>query len=88
MSRVVALLGVLGLSACGNPCQQVCPAMADYARECGLSVSEGDILTCKAQYQGGVSDETLDVCREFSDPSKMREWWTCDDVAANMTGAE
>lgn len=88
MVRVLALLGLLGLGGCGNPCQNVCGPMADYARECGLSVSAGDVKQCKDANQGEITDEQADVCREFSDPAKLREWWTCDDVAENMTGAQ
>lgn len=88
MLRVLGLVAFAGLAGCGNPCQQVCSEMADYARECGLTVTPGDVQNCESNYQGGVSPETADVCREFSDPNTMREWWTCDDVAQNMTGAQ
>ena len=62
--------------------------MADYARDCGLAVTSADIQQCKDENGGEVTDDQAEVCFEFSDPEKLREWWTCDDVALNMTGAE
>lgn len=62
--------------------------MADYARDCGLEVTAADVQQCKDANQGEVTDEQAEVCIEFSDPEKLREWWTCDDIATNMTGAE
>ena len=36
-------LALLLLGGCSNPCQQLCVEMADYADECGLTVSADDI---------------------------------------------
>lgn len=88
MVRVLALFGVVFATGCSNPCADICAPMAEYARDCGMSVSAGDVKTCRDAHSGEVSTEQADVCREFSDPQKMREWWTCDDIAENMTGAQ
>ena len=86
MPRLFALPALLGLAACGSPCADICNPMADYARGCGLSVNASDSADCKQANSGDVTPEQGDVCVEFRDPEKLREWWTCDDVAANMSG--
>ncbi len=87
MSRFALVALTFGLAGCGNACQNICTPMADYARSCGLTVTSGDIAQCEQANSGDVSQQQADVCNEYSDPVKMRAWWSCSDVKANMTGA-
>lgn len=83
MRRLVLLLPLFGAAGCSNPCQQLCAEMADYAKECGLNVDKDDILVCKDEFQGAeLADEDRQTCEEWGDPDALREWWTCDDLAA------
>ncbi len=76
---------LLSLLACGNPCQQLCTQLADYAEECGLSVTNEDIRACEESQSGPLEKEDAQLCRDLTDPDDIREWWTCDDLAENFT---
>ncbi len=73
--RFIVFAGAL--AGCQNPCQTLCVRMADYAEECGFTVTEADIDTC-VEEQGSPEDAT--VCREFGNAAQIREEWTCDDL--------
>lgn len=77
--RLWILLAAL-LGGCNNPCQQLCLEIADYASECGYTVSAEDLSECRATY---AASEQTDACTESLD-ADVREWWTCDDVAENF----
>lgn len=76
-------LWLLLLGGCNNPCQQLCVEMADYADECGLTVSADDIKTCQENFK---SAEQADIqhCQTWNDPDQLREWWSCQDVEDNF----
>ncbi len=88
MPRPLAIVAIALLWGCGNPCQDICAPMASYARSCGLEVTAGDVQACKDANAGEVDDATAEVCAEMSDPQTIREWWDCETVAENMTGAQ
>jgi hypothetical protein len=77
--RFGILLAAL-LGGCNNPCQQLCLEIADYASECGYTVSSEDLSTCRSAYAGTDQGE---ACATSLD-ADVREWWTCDDVAENF----
>jgi hypothetical protein len=66
------------LTGCSNPCQSLCVRMADYAAECGYSVSDADIDACVAD---NASPDDPAVCRDFGNAEQIRDEWTCDDLA-------
>ncbi len=78
-----------GLAGCRNACQDLCKEMADFAEECGQTVSRDDLRACyeansrKALAEGGsdTAGDAYDVatCRDVA--GKLREEWTCDDIA-------
>ncbi|MFZ5476054.1 MAG: hypothetical protein ACOZNI_04710 [Myxococcota bacterium] len=70
------------LSACGNPCQQICDEVFAYAEECGKEPSRDDLQACRDGY-AEVDAATADQCRNVNDRDFVREWWTCDDVGEN-----
>ena len=39
---------------------------------------------CKDQL-ADADDATRDQCATYDDPDELREWWTCDDLADNMS---
>lgn len=82
----LALLALpLALAGCGNPCQQLCDRMAEYANDCGLTVTPEDVTACKDEFTGDqVDDVTRDVCAENNSRDQLEEWWTCDDLAENF----
>jgi hypothetical protein len=88
MIRCLPIVLLAALSGCGNPCQDLCTDMADYATECGYTVTADDIQGCRDQYaSANLTPESVAACSENSDPEAMREWWSCDDVAENFTNS-
>lgn len=82
MLRLAPLL-FLAAAGCGNPCQQLCVEMARYAEECELEVDKNDILVCRDELgRGALTDAELQTCADWGDPDAIREWWTCEDLAA------
>ena len=80
----VASLAVasLTLTACRNPCQQLCVEIRDYAaRECGLQFSDAEFDQCIADHRGGsLEKEQRSTCREgLGDVAKE---WDCNEVEA------
>lgn len=85
MARLVALLALLPLAGCGNPCQDLCSQLADYAAECGLTVSPDEVAQCRSDYATPNLDEgEAQTCADANNPDYIREWWTCDDLAENF----
>lgn len=78
MLRYVPLaVGLLALSACKTPCQQLCVEMASYAEECGLTVSDDQLQTCLDEQS---ADQDQGACRRTGEPETLRTEWSCDDV--------
>lgn len=85
MARLVSLLVLVALPGCGNPCQQLCNELADYAAECGLTVSPAEVAQCRDDFSGANLEEgDAQTCADANNPEYIREWWTCDDVAENF----
>lgn len=85
MTRVLpfASLALLTLvSACQTPCQRVCVRMADYAEECGFTVSDAELEVCLDE-QADAPDQG--ACRRAGDPLTIRSEWTCDDLQVFFT---
>lgn len=75
--RLVGLLLGFAVAGCQNPCQSLCVRMADYAGECGFSVSDADVDAC-IEEQSDPEDPS--VCRDFGTADQIREEWTCEDM--------
>jgi hypothetical protein len=65
------------LGACQTPCQRVCVRMADYAEECGFTVSDAEIDTCLDEQ---ASAEDQGACRRAGAPQTIRNEWSCEDL--------
>lgn len=81
MIVLVALASILG---CGNACQDLCSAMADYAEECGLKVSGEDVSACESA-KATADEAELAECDAASDADELRKRWTCERLAENFT---
>jgi hypothetical protein len=82
MSRIGWMVWAgIALVGCQNPCQQVCQRMADYATECGLAVSDGEVGACVDRMGQDLAPEDKQACRDFGDPDVIRTQWTCQDLA-------
>lgn len=82
------LLAGLALAGCDNPCQQLCDELANYAADCGYTVSPDQVEGCKADYaKADLDDGVLQSCADHNDPDALREWWTCEDVAENFSAS-
>lgn len=79
---MIFLVALTSLVAC-NPCVSVCSDMADYAEECGLTVTSEEMATCKER-AATVAETSRDACADV-DAESLRDAWTCDDVAENFT---
>ena len=81
--RTVILLALVSTlaTACQNSCQQVCVRMADYAEECGLTVSGGELAEC-IEEQSDVEREDIQVCQNFGELVTIRSEWSCDDMTS------
>ena len=73
----LALSSLLLLGAC-SPCTQTCDLMADYAEECGYTVTSQAVDQCKADQRDPTVDRA--TCRQANDADALREAWSCDDV--------
>lgn len=81
--RLLAPLLLLLAAGCNNPCQQLCTEMARYAEECDLTVDKNDILICQEDLaRSDLAEGDLETCADWGDPDAIREWWTCEDLAA------
>jgi hypothetical protein len=76
------LLGFGALSGCDNSCQQVCDRMADYATDCGISISADEVEACKDKQAGSESREDRGTCRDVNSRREIEAEWTCDDLNA------
>ena len=72
---------VVALPGCRNACQQICPRMASYARDCGFEVSAEEVAACVDVQAGSASREDRAICRAAGDRATLREEWTCEDLA-------
>ena len=74
------------LTACRNPCQQLCAEIRDFAaNECGQSFPEDQFRACLQDQRGGQLNEgERGVCRRHGE--RVAEEWTCDDVADYFGG--
>lgn len=76
----------LALTGCRNACQQMCVDLAQYAEECGQTPSAEEVDACiDARKTSLIGREKVDQCQEIQDPQKLREWWSCEDLAENWT---
>jgi hypothetical protein len=86
--RLALAVTLLAGAGCANPCEDVCDVLADYAEDdCGMVVTSADRDACRDAQAGEPSEARADACEAAGDPDALREWWTCDDVRANFTGA-
>ncbi|MEM6927680.1 MAG: hypothetical protein AAF602_12175 [Myxococcota bacterium] len=53
--------------------------MADFSRECGISVSEEQVDACLAD-QADASSEDLPFCRDFGGAQAIDDTLSCDDL--------
>jgi hypothetical protein len=74
---LLAGLALLATAGCRTPCQSLCIEMADYAEECGFTVSDSDIDTCLDEQR---DNDDQGSCRRVGAPDTLRTEWTCDDV--------
>lgn len=77
----LAVVASAALSGCRNACQEICPRMADYARDCGFEVSQEEVSACVAAQAGAASREDRAVCRDAGDRATLRAEWTCEDLS-------
>ncbi len=80
-----AVAPLVVLAGCQNSCQRVCVRLADYAEECGHSVSSSELTECFQQESAATADER-ERCRDFGDAQTMRQEWTCEDIDAYWGG--
>ncbi|MCB9673692.1 MAG: hypothetical protein H6737_01170 [Alphaproteobacteria bacterium] len=76
MKKILLPLALL-LGACQTPCQRLCVRMADYAEECGFTVSDAEIDTCIAE-QADAEDQG--ACRAAGAPAIIRDQLSCDEL--------
>ena len=68
------------LPACSNPCQELCSELADYAEECGISVSGDQISQCEDDHSNDLlRPGEAETCDEYF--GDVRDEWTCDDIS-------
>jgi len=87
--RHVPLLGLAALLAapgCTNACGRICKQMADYAEECGLTVTDAELDECLEAQAGKESRDDRAACREYNDPEVIRQEWSCDDLEDYWAG--
>lgn len=77
--RTIIAIAAMGLSGCNNACQQVCVRMANYAEDCGITVSDSEIKECIDENSSAESDLRA-TCRQYGDASAIRQEWTCDEL--------
>ena len=83
--RFAFVVALLGGGGCRNACQDICTSMADYAVECGYTVSDTDLDACYARH-GNPEKEDAKACRDFGDAASLRRQWTCEDVGLYFGG--
>jgi hypothetical protein len=86
MTRLLLPFSILLASvACKNACQEICPRMAAYARDCGYEVSADEVRACVQEQAGSASRDDRKVCRQFGDRGTLREEWTCEELSDYWT---
>ena len=79
MRLILSCAALAALTACANPCADLCKEIAAYAEECGYTVPEGEPQACiEASPRSNFTPEELEVCRGAADD--LRDEWTCEDV--------
>lgn len=78
------MLVLLALLGCQNACQTLCQTMADRAVECGLSVTQDELESCVLANEQPTPEWSAQ-CAEADDPTRLEEWWTCEEIAENYT---
>ena len=76
---VLAALFLAVVPGCGNPCPAVCDEMANFARDCGYTVTDAEIEECMEDQSSPTADER-DVCRQFGDRAFLRATWDCIEI--------
>jgi hypothetical protein len=80
-TRSVLALGLAAAAGgCRNACADLCLEMAEYAEECGYTVSDEEIDTCISEQSAAGHDERK-ACREFGQGEVLRAQWSCDVLA-------
>lgn len=79
--RSIGALLVLAATAagCRNACQSTCVQLAEFSRECGISVSDADVDACIAD-QADAPDEARPICRESGGGQDIDSLLSCDDM--------
>jgi hypothetical protein len=80
MLRAAGLVGLALAAGCRNACQEICVRMADYAEECELPVSDGEIDACLERHSANVEKEDLAACQDFGDGEVIRAQWSCEEL--------
>ncbi len=89
MVRLLALAALPLLGACNNPCQAMCVEMANYAEECGYTVSSDELQSCRDSFATEtLTDARAQQCITASDADQLREWWTCEELLENYANGE
>jgi hypothetical protein len=94
-ASLLGLAAAAFLAGCGNPCQQLCRELLNYAEECNLDISDEDLAECRV-LQARPSPEDLDACEwgleRVEDPNgdrpiaRVRVEWTCEEMRTNVLG--
>jgi hypothetical protein len=82
LSLSILALCSLGLSGCGNACQDLCTEMAAFAEDsCGLTWSKDQIKTCQADHKRSeTTSEGRSVCAD--ELEGLEDEWSCTDLDA------
>jgi len=80
LASITVLLGGL-IQGCANPCQQVCGRMANYAEDCGYTISDAELDAC-VDVQASPEKEALAICRDFGDLDTIERQWSCEELDA------
>ncbi len=76
--RPLALVPIaLLVAGCTTPCQRLCVQLADYARECGIEVSDAEVDACMDEQR---DEPNQGACRRTGGADTIRSEWTCDDL--------
>jgi len=77
MNKIVGLICIAVLSACNNPCQQICLDIRDLAEDCGTPFTNEDINECLSN-QGKKNGEEKKSCAQAR--PVLEDEWTCDNI--------
>jgi hypothetical protein len=77
--RVGLVVAALAASGCQNACQEICGRMAKYAEDCGITIPDEDIDTCRDE-QAEAESEELKSCRQNGSAEDIRNTWSCETL--------